>query len=612
MSSNLSISGAVTGLDTASIVDQLVSIEGRQQQMIQTRQTAAQKTSDAYQSMITALKAMSDKAAALAKTSSWSGSSATSSSTSVTTKVTGTVSASLTFDVTALAATHTLISDDTVSSTGAIVASGPLTFTKADGTTKSIDVGTGTLGEVVSAINSSGTGLRAAAVQVSPGAYRLQVAAGTSGTASSFTLDGLDGFSGVSVLTAGADAQITMGSGPSAYTVTSSSNTFTGIAPGLDFTVSKLESGVTIEASVDGGKVADDIDALVKSVNDMLSGISKATAYDATTKTGGPLMAEPAVRAIQQQLLSQTGLSSAPGIDLTRDGKLTFDKDAFVKAFKADPTTTAQKYGATLTLNPDPGVTGTASLARADASTRPGTYNLKINVSAAREQWKMDPPGGIISGQTVVLMRGSTVVSYTAGAGDTLADVVSAVNSRAVGKLGISAAVSGGSIVLSASSSGSSQAFTVDWGGVAGTQLVAGRDVQGEIDGQTATGSGDTLTLAKGTGGAVGLSIRTSFTDADVTSTGGEVGNITYGQGLAQRLVSLVDQATNTRDGSLVTAKAGRDSDVKDLQDQYDAWTTRLENKRLALTRQFTAMETAISSLKNKSSALGSLGVSTG
>ncbi|MFN8074011.1 MAG: flagellar filament capping protein FliD [Kineosporiaceae bacterium] len=603
----LSISGAVTGLDTASIVDQLVQVEGRQQQMIQSRQTTAQKTSDAYSSLITSLKTVAEKAKAIAKTSSWVGSTATSSSTNVKATATGTVSASLTFDVTALAATHTLVSDDTVSSTGAVVASGPLTFTKADGTTKSISVGAGSLGEVVSAINSSGTGLRAAAVQVAPGSYRLQVAAGTSGTASSFTLAGLDGFSGVSVLTQAADAQVTMGSGPSAYTVTSSSNTFSGIAPGLDFTVSKLENGVTVEASLDGGKVADDIDALVKSVNDLLASVAKQTAYDSTTKTGGPLMGEPSVRALQQQILSQVGLSGAPGVDLTRDGKLTFDKTAFTTKFKADPTATARAFGANVSFTPEAGVTGTASFSRADDSTRPGTYNLKVAVSAAREQWKMDPPGGIISGQTVVLMRGSTVVSYTAGAGDTLADVVAAVNARSVGKLGVSAAVNGGSIVLTALGAGAAQSFTTEWGGVAGTQLVAGADVQGEIDGQTAVGSGDQLTLAKGTGGAVGLSIRTSFTDADVTATSGDVGSITYDQGLAQRLVSLVDRATNKTDGSLVTAKAGRDADVKDLQDQSDAWTRRLEDKRSQLMRQFTAMETAISSLKNKASALGGL-----
>lgn len=605
-----SISGAISGLDTATIVNQIVQVEGRQQQMISNRRSAAQKSSDAYSSLISSLKAMADKARSLAKTSTWVGSTATSSSESVKTNVTGTVSASLTFDVTALAATHTLVSDDAVSSASATVASGPLTFTKADGSTKTIQVGGGSLSEVVSAINSSGTGLRAAAVQVAPGSYRLQVAAGSSGTASAFTLDGLDGFTGVSVLAAGADAQITMGSGPSAYTVSSSSNTFSGIAPGLDFTVSKLENAVTVEASLDGAKVADSVDDLVKSVNELLSSISKQTAYDAATKTGGVLMAESSVRSLQQELLSQAGLADAPGVDLTREGRLTFDRAEFVKAFKADPDATAGAFGARLSMTPEAGVTGSATLVRAADSTRPGTYNLKVTVSAAREQWKTEPPGGIISGETIVLMRGSTIVSYTAGAGDTLADVVAAVNARAVGPLGVTAAVDGGSIVLTAMNAGSAQNFSVEWGADSGTQLVVGTDVEGEIDGQTAVGAGDTLTLAKGTGGAVGLSIRSTISDADIAATGGDVGSITFGQGFAQRMVALVDRATNKVDGTLVTAKAGRDADVKDLQDQFDAWTTRLEAKRLQLTRQFTAMETAISSLQNKAGALA--GLSTG
>ena len=73
------------------------------------------------------------------------------------------------------------------------------------------------------------------------------------GASSAFTLDGLDGFSAMNVLTTGADAVISIGSDPAtAYQITSPSNTFSGVVPGLSFTVGKVESGVTVRSTIDG------------------------------------------------------------------------------------------------------------------------------------------------------------------------------------------------------------------------------------------------------------------------------------------------------------------------------------------------------------------------
>ncbi len=141
---------------------------------------------------------------------------------------------SLTFDVTAVAAAHSVISDGSVSSLGAnVAASGTIELDK-NGTKTSINVGTGTLSEVVSAINSSNAGVTASAVQTSPGTYRLQISSTTTGSASSFTVAGLSGFSGASgamvPLTTGTDAKIRVGDPATGYDITSSTNTFTDVA----------------------------------------------------------------------------------------------------------------------------------------------------------------------------------------------------------------------------------------------------------------------------------------------------------------------------------------------------------------------------------------------
>jgi flagellar hook-associated protein 2 len=611
--SNVSISGAISGLDTTSLVNQLMTVESQSQTAIKNRQALAQKAADAYTGLITSLKSLATQSAALAKTSTWQGSSATSSSASVTATPTGNAIGTLTFDVTAVAAAHTLVSaaDTPAASTSSIVASGG-TIDVLDGagvvTKGTIDVGGGTLAEVVAGINGSALGLRAAAVQIAPGEFRLQVTSATAGVNSDFTLDGLDGFSGMGVLTAGADAKLTIGKGlPMEYSVTSSSNTFKDLLPGLSLTVSKMENGVTVDAKLDGSAVAGKISTMVDATNAALTALTAATAYDFKTKTGAALYGDNGIRALQQQILSSVSGSAAPGVQLTRDGKLTFDKDVFTKAFQADPTKTAAAYGATSSFTPNNGVLGKAAMILSNDSTRAGTYAVGVTVNAAKETWQVSPtdPTGT---QVVALTQGALTSSYTMEAGKTLAYAVSQINTRAAAAgIGVTASVNGTNIVFKANSAGAGQAFSATLDAVAGLKTLAGRDIAGTIDGEEATGVGNILTLNSSVSRANGLSLAVDVTDAEVLDTDGQIGDVTYKPGLAQSLSTLLNDVTATTTGALSRSQQSRVDDVKSFQDQIDAWDVRLAARRATLNRQFTAMETALASLKSSSSAITNL-----
>jgi flagellar hook-associated protein 2 len=600
---DVTISGAISGIDTAAMVNQLVTLQANQQTLLRNQQSAVKKRADAYASIVTSLNTLSQQAGELSKTSAWVGSSAISSSTSVTAQATGTTAASLTFDVTATAASHTLISNDAVFTTSAQVAStGSLTLDRLDGSSEVIDVGTGTLDEVVTAINNSGSGLRATTVQTAPGAYRLQISANESGAASEFTLDGLDGFTGTSLLTQGTDASITIGTNPeTAYTATSSTNTFDELIPELSFTVSKVESGVTVSAVVDGAIVADQIEAMVKTANSLLSDITAKSSWDMITKTGGPLSGDSTARALTQNILGIAGTSGAAGVGLTRDGQLTFNRETFLAAFIKDPTAVAQAFGAKTTFTADTGATSTSvELIGSTSATRSGSYTLSVTSSSARDQWMMDPPGGIISGQTVVLMRGGNLVSYTAGAMDTMSDVIDAINLRsASADFGVTAALDGTAVVFTANQAGSSGAFTATLDEAEGTHTVTGRDIAGKIDNQEARGIGNVLSLVDGEGTAVGISLKVTTTDADLAATGGNLGTVSFSAGLAQRLVTLGEDATRSTTGLVTSAEEGAKSQISRIQEQIEAWDKRLDTYRETLTRRFTAMETALARMQS-------------
>jgi flagellar hook-associated protein 2 len=619
--SNVSISGAISGLDTASLINSLMSVESQPQTQLKNKQTSAQAAIDAYGSLITSLKSLATQSAALAKTSTWVGSTATSSASSVTATATGNATGSLTFDVTSIAAAHTLISDGFVPSTGAVVAAGPtITVNDGSGAPKgTIAVGSGSLADVVSGINGSNLGLRAAAVQVAPGQYRLQVTSATSGSAAAFTLDGLSGFTGgttgaadsMNLLTAGADAVLTIGKDAATqYTVSSATNTFADLVPGLSFTVSKAgETDVTVGSKLDGTAVATQIGSLVDATNKALDTLAASTAYDFTKKSGAALYGDSSIRSLQQNILSAVGSTSAPGVQLTRDGRLKFDQAAFLKAFQADPDAVASAYGAKSSFSPNTGVLGKATLLTSTDKTRVGAYAVQVSVAAAREKWSA--ASADLVGKTVVITQGSMTATYTVGVGESVADAVAALNTRAAAAgIGVTASVNVPNVIFTANTAGSSSAFKVTLDGTDATQVTAGRNVVGTIDGKTATGVGSTLSLNNAASGANGLSLDVDVSDADVSASGGNVGSVTYTSGLAQRLSGLLSDVTGSS-GALTQSQASKTSEVKSLQDEIDQWDTRLAARRASLTTQFTAMETALAKLKSNSSAIAGLLTST-
>jgi flagellar hook-associated protein 2 len=75
-------------------------------------------------------------------------------------------------------------------------------------------------------------------------------------------------------------------------------------------------------------------------------------------------------------------------------------------------------------------------------------------------------------------------------------------------------------------------------------------------------------------------------------------------EGIGSRIQAVATKATDTAKGSLTLLANGKDALAKDFEKQIDDWDIRLAARKVTLTRQFTAMETALSSLKSQSSWL--------
>lgn len=363
---NTSIGGLVSGLDTASIINQLMQLEARPQTMLKTRMGAAQKAITSLQALNAKLASIATKAADLVKADQWSPTKATSTNDKVSVATTsGATAGSLTFKVDQLATSAREVYgvNKTSSDTTAMTPGLTYSVTYADGrTTEQFTTGSGSLQDIAAQINST-QGVRATLLRVGGSdaapTYDLHVTSATTGTSSGFTIAQVQAVGdpnppaqllGVTAQeTIGADAKIT----PTGMTqMTFQSNTIKGLMAGVDVTLLTGSEGTTATVTVaaDSQSLADKVKAMVDSVNSALSDVDGLTAYDGATKTAGPLAGDTTLRSVKNRLIETVtggigGTSLAPyGVQTDRDGKLVFDETKFKAAYAADPIATAAKF----------------------------------------------------------------------------------------------------------------------------------------------------------------------------------------------------------------------------------------------------------------------------
>jgi flagellar hook-associated protein 2 len=334
-----SIDGLVTGLDTTTIINQLIQLEAAPQSRLKSKVSEYQTMQGAYQSINARMLAVGNAAQHLTKDATWQAVRATSSSDTVTAAgTTAAVSGSVTFDVVRMAATHSVTSE--VPATGPLTTGSGLSLT-IGGRTVAVPVTTDTAQGVAAAVNASDAGVRATVLTTTTGDV-LQFTAARSGVAQAFTVTGLA--NPVTVRTTGADAEVATGG----YRITSQDNTFTGLLSGVSIRIRQVESGVTVSAAPDVNALADAVQSLVSAVNAATTDIAGRSGYNPTTKTSGVLNGNTLARGLRQELLGAVsgGVAEsvgghrtlkAVGVELDRSGILTFDRTAFTAAYQADP-----------------------------------------------------------------------------------------------------------------------------------------------------------------------------------------------------------------------------------------------------------------------------------
>jgi flagellar hook-associated protein 2 len=334
----LSFSGLGSGIDTASIVAQLMKLErapidriNADKQTLNTKKGVVQEINGLLGKLRDAAAAMYAPGALAAKAASAAdpailGASATNAAAAGTYNVV----------VTSLAQAHTIASG----APPTLTAGQTLTI-GAGGSSVNVAVQAGDdLQKFADRVNGTAdVGVSASVIN-----GRLVMISKESGSASAIAVSGTAaaGF-GFTTTQPGTDAAATVNGLP----VTSSGNTIEGAINGVSLSLTKI-GATTVTVGADNSANLKKAQAFVDAYNGLVSNIKRATAYDAATQTAGTLQGDQTMSSLLGQLRGIAGsavggMSEAYnslaqiGITSSRDGTLTLDQAKFNAAITADP-----------------------------------------------------------------------------------------------------------------------------------------------------------------------------------------------------------------------------------------------------------------------------------
>jgi flagellar hook-associated protein 2 len=500
-----------------------------------------------------------------------------------------------------------------------------------------VNTGDGSLASVVSAINGAGLGISASAVTTGTNQYRLSLQATSSGAANTINI-ATNAFSGAGTLTtvtAAQDASITVGNGPGAFEVTNSSNDISGLMPGVTLNLLQADPGTetTISLEPDGTTMANTVQSLVTAANQLITDLNAGTSYSSSSTTNangsttpsgtaGPLLGDPTAEALLDSVLSaisdQAGVNSAGssglvGITMNEDGTLSFDANAFAQAYDANPTQVANTF-----ISGGSSSSPLMSFYESSDATAPGAYQVDVTQAAsqATDTGATVSGGAVSTAETLTIASAGASATYTTSAGESLSDIAAGLNqSFSTNSVGLNASVVNGALVINSMGYGSASSFTVTstasgagttgLATAAGTpQTFSGTDVQGTIDGQAATGTGQLL-LGAANSSVQGLLVLVNATPTQLAAAGGTLDStINYQPGIAQSLANVAYAAGNPQNGTLVNAISGQQSEMSNLSTEIAAWNPILQEQQSMLQTEYDTMETTLSSLKTTQNAL--------
>lgn len=434
---DLSVGGLATGIDSKTLISQLMQLERQPEQILAQKRATAQSKIDIFNQITGLLTSFKTLAAGMNTASTFTGKTSSVVDSTVLTATASSTAAqgTHTIAITSLARNQRQVSDAGVVNadytnfkTGSIVINGG-----ASPVTVAIAEGQNSLNGIVAAINASGANVSASVINDgSANPYRLVV---TGKDTTNYTID----FSGLTTAPAsptgaayanpnftqagptyqaGSNASFTV----DGVSITKSSNIVTDVLPGVTLNLLK-EGGATTNITVgnDVAGVTKKITDFIGAYNSVMSQINKQSLYDTTAKKGGVLSGDSTLRAVKDQLQSILTTPMSGGT-----GAYTILSQIGIKTNYADGTLSADSTQLASALNSN--FNDVVDL----FTHNTGTYGLATNQYGVAEQFNqvIDTLTHTYEGPTS--SANGVISTRVKGLTDTISDINDSIDSMEV------------------------------------------------------------------------------------------------------------------------------------------------------------------------------------
>ena len=659
-----SIDGLVSGLDTTTIIEGLVSLQASQVDRLNVKKNDIVTQQTAFKGIEARLLNFRSSLSQLNRTSgsAFDSSNATSSNEDILTASADSSAAEgiYTVRVTSLAKAQQLGSQG-INQSSAKISQGTISFQvgSREATEITIDSTNNTVTGLVGAINDQSDDVYASVIHdQASNSDRILLTSRHTGESNEINITNnlavgsgntvRPDFSGQPIQEA-TNAAIQLGSGPGAITAEYDSNAVEGLIENVTLNLASVDvdKDVTIRITHDNAKAVDAVREFTNTYNELVEYIDAQTSYNSETDVASPLIGNRNVSNLKNRLSELVtnvvpGLDSSLnrlsqiGVDIDGQGKLSLDSAKLTKALNGElegvERGDVKKLFGLGGVSDNAGIEFILGSKRTNASA--GTIEVDITQAAQRgtvtaTNTAVNTPLDVINGTVTIddttnefsfTVDGQTTETFTLANGtytqQEFADQVQSViaESSLAAAENVSVLLDGDKLQITSGSYGSSSGISEFSGsaaavmGFTGSESGEGQDVEGSfiVDGvvESATGAGRVLIGDSDNENTADLQLKITL-DASTVGSGVE-GNITLSRGVTSRMDQYFGDLLDPDTGTLKTASEDFELRIESLETSIERVNAISEAKTQYLIEQFTALERVLSELQGTSSFLSS------
>lgn len=433
-SGGISFTGLGSGTDFDTIIEKLIEVESFKKKRLEIWKSSWEKKIEGFQELNTKLLSLKTSLQKMDRPSEFlvKDTSSTDPTALTATATADAEEGSYVFSINQLAQNQILTFNSPAASLDTVVnntgTTQTFTYTYA-GKNHSVTVPNGTtLGTLINIVNADGgnLGVRASAIKIAEGEYRMQLRGMDTGASKTLTIGGsttLPGYQNgdTTVSQSAQDAQFRLNNFPSNAWLTRSTNSIDDVVPGLTVLFKSTSANVTVNVATDMEGIKEQVRTFVSQVNEVRSFLKELTKIDSMTNKGSLLSGNYGVAMISQNLknitasrglgfeyfnsatgtgdlyttLSQLGILTDADAGSVNSGLLVLNEDRLDEVLKTNLDDVVSLFaahydGSAKVTQPSDKPAAFTYYNSIQGTTKGGTYAVSYNIA-----------GGVVTGATI-------------------------------------------------------------------------------------------------------------------------------------------------------------------------------------------------------------------